>query len=118
MQAGPELNVLVAEKVMGWNLRSDRWYDGERETLWRTDASYFRGDWEFWNPSQDIVAAQEVMEKLKEYHWNIEWSPVMKVWETEPWPSIGWHENEFFVRADTLPLAICRAALKVKGIET
>jgi len=82
MPAGPELDVLVAEKVMGWkrgrgwfdsptNALGDRWFDAEGNRLGddhATPEGHGGGDSEYpdqvWSPSTDIAAAWEVVEKL------------------------------------------------------
>jgi len=106
MPAGKEMDSLVAEKVMGLPCSCflDPAYCAVHGLSIPTDSLR--------RYSTSIAAAFGVVEKLKEYHWDMEWNPITKLWEVEPWPHVGWHENEFFVQADTLPLAICRAALK------
>lgn len=72
LKPGPELDALVAEKVMGWKrLESPSgdyapWEDdkGKRRNTW-VAARSFAGLLE-WSPSTDIAAAWEVVEKLNE----------------------------------------------------
>ena len=89
-----ELNMLIAEKVMDRHVK----------------------DIERWSPSTDIVAAWEVVEKLRGIGILV---------TIGPWPWHGkyrattWnsdrrkHENETI--AGTAPLAICYIALKAMG---
>jgi len=96
MPAGPELDALVAEKVMGYT------------------------SWAFGVPrySTSLEAAWEVVEKMKPVwkHFNLSYGPYLVVngglrdgWQMEPiWgsPICGYGE--------TAPLAICRAAIKAR----
>jgi len=89
MEAGRELDALVAEKVMGWEY--------EARSLFR--------------PSQDIAAAWEVVEKLKMCcGYSHGRGDPFAMLECEKFSTL-------VVCADTVSLAICRAALKAVGIE-
>lgn len=107
MAPGREMDCLVAERVMGWRVQYSpyRFPDGEYE-----DAGDFQ-------PSTDIAAAWEVVEKMRgtvcapgapyaggEYHNNEDDGPM---WDAE-FPCADYSVN---ARALTAPLAICRAAL-------
>lgn len=123
VEEGAALDVMVAEKVMGWK----RW-----SCVNNADGSYSdsaccrgfadeRGKVRFytfkaviypndpaWSPSREISAAFEVVEKMKELGHGIE---------------VCWTGNTWYVRIDamepvdepppmTAPLAICLAALQ------
>lgn len=117
MEAGRELDRLVAEKVMGWS-----------SMFWReagTDGTYtWPGGWYGAGPnheaylsksySTDIEAAWEVFMHFPDTHKGI--------YHTQR-KSLGWTLGQPMiwkctigatntVEADTAPLAICRAALK------
>ena len=72
MEAGPELNELVAVHVMGWEKcrDGDRWACNGKEL--GPDHATAKGDGlgdyyypdEEWSPSSDIAAAWEVVEKI------------------------------------------------------
>ena len=128
LEAGPELDVLVAEKVMGWNRLSLRENKGfaipkHQRQLWRIPVpGVVTFDVPRW--STDIVAAWEMETKivddtgaimmLNDYggpEGNFERYCCTIVKEHNPveggndWGAEGW--------ADTAPLAICRAALQI-----
>ena len=44
----------IAEHVMGWNLRGNRWFDGNTDTGLRLTT---------WKPSEDVVGAQRALKK-------------------------------------------------------
>jgi hypothetical protein len=129
LDAGRELDAMVAERVMGWRWLNYRWHDGtSKQLLWPSDADEQpRGDdfdrlydgrlvpWDI-NYSTDIAAAWQVVEHFHEQRgwfvsiqsdggWNFHNNGTTKGWEV----TIG-REGEAF--APTLPLALCRAALK------
>lgn len=130
MKAGTELDVLIAEHVMGlpkrnWNVDDcmcsecgiqARWC-GERS--WCTNCSEWRYA-PYVEYSLYISYAWGVFEKIGEDHY-------IEVQRTENtnnvYPgrylcSISSNTNNIYVQeyADTGPLAICRAALKAKGV--
>lgn len=101
LEAGSELDKLIAEKVMGWRVVDDRGsyhaYDGE--TWLGILADYFPF-------STDIRAAWEVVERIG--------LSVLKI-------NDGWQARRYVGAYDicssndvTAPMAICRAALKSK----
>ncbi len=124
LEANSETDALIAVSVMGWRRMSWEKAYGQvgRTTLtpyWHSQdgkhAANVEDDDDYdcpqdgWHPSSDIVAAWEVVEKLKK-------RPVicLNVWHDDS----GWCCSLNFiggrydaVRADTAPLAICRAAL-------
>jgi hypothetical protein len=96
MEAGPELDALVAEKVMGWTPQPDGRHDPDNSGV------VFR-------PSTSDAAAVEVLRKKgADDAWSatIEMDPRQK--------SIVWRANVDLehATAPTFALAICRAALK------
>lgn len=130
MPAGKEIDELVAEKILGEskpiyshvhsNVLSVIW---SNEKSWYCSPDYFTGDICEWIPkafSTDIAAAQEVINVMarEPFTWRIE-----SIHTTES--NIKWKAwlcgnlpdgriVEFRAEADTIPLAICRAAL-LKG---
>jgi hypothetical protein len=102
MEAGRELDALVAVEVMGWhNDHEVPYYDWVQESNEVIHIS------KRWSPSSDIGAAWEVVEKMIANGW----------WNTD----IGFGSGIVVsfddgstthqAKADTAPLAICRAAL-------
>lgn len=141
MEAGPELDLQVARHVMGmraaWTVAeiltvADDGYpyvargveDGKNCML-----LYTRSDGvNRWSPSTNIAEAWQVIEALQnkksyrgceltnfsqnfmEYHWHMEFNYFVSIAD-DPLddPEIGYESAD----ANTAPLAICRAALKV-----
>lgn len=116
MEAGRELDALVAEKVMGWIINVDAYVT---ETLTMSEA---------WKPipnfSTDIVAAHQVFSSRFLTSQVIGYT----VEDPSEYPAaqdigvLGWAKRWFCtcdgepVYAPTAPLAICRAALKAVGV--
>jgi hypothetical protein len=116
MPAGPELDALVAETVMGWplfrgpsNVLPCVEHDGNGLRVYGPGADVFC-------PSTSIAAAWLVVEKMAaEKRWMGMYGPgkpapkrtelVRQVW------LVRFVDDEL-TAADTAPLAICRAALK------
>lgn len=106
-----ELDLRVAEKVMGLEIVCDtvRWanfpwrYRDKESCSWKEIPSY----------STDMNAAMEVIEKIKQNDnqegWLIEINP-------EDF-AIYWDGpiREFLLRQETMPMAVCLAALMVNG---
>jgi hypothetical protein len=128
MPAGREMDVLVAEKVMGWHLWD--WEKGDLDCAcgkthyapqdigigyYPRCAEEPEGYLSF---STDIAAAWELVEKWKSIDgqflnifWNVTQAGFPNYWTCGMWKS-GWTQQDIGT-ADTAPLAICRAALKV-----
>ena len=129
LPAGPEMDALVAERVMGWHRgegrTADSWYNASLECvapaedseldMW--DGSCANCD-SAWSPSTRISNAWEVVEKLQArgvrlhyssdgWHFGIGYTPPSRFMDDPPDPE----EWEVECCAPTAPLAICRAAL-------
>ncbi len=115
LEASPELDALVAEKVMGWKLgklfpssESQYWIDsGGEPTLYRTLNCKDR-EITIFQPSLDIACAWEVVEKLE----------MIVGPGGEGWQAMEQYDLDapgFHATAPSAPLAICRAALKAVG---
>jgi hypothetical protein len=108
MPAGREMDTLIAERVLGWTFHPSSFEQAE-PSEWRKDG---RKIWAApFTPSVNIAAAWEVfdpmhvpLEKSQEGTWLV-YRPERKG-ETGEWLGIT-----ILGRADTAPLAICRAAL-------
>jgi len=143
---GRELDALIAEKVMGWrkaNKYEERCYwhtkEGRKlDWLYKSTGEYYECDCLFWNPSEDISAAWEVVEKIKtNYCKDKELQGYGFILETctEGYSDLPQHEGKYlaifpktvcsppfeemnrdcYAIADTASLAICLAALKIIG---
>ena len=100
MKPGPELDALIAEKVMGWKLSRYFWDTGTGKIAIERTPKY----------STSIQAAWDVVEKLEgELHFkrkDDKWSVFLM--GAEVWAGST---------QDTLPHAICLAALKAVGYD-
>jgi len=95
MQAGIDMDALVAVKIMGINVKHD-WH-------WKHTTK---------NYSDDISAAWEVVEKMTEYEVHIMSGLKFKHYPGMPYGAKFENEKFSFVALGvTAPLAICRAAL-------
>jgi len=103
MKAGRELNIKVAEDVMGCKVAHDEIF-GDME-------NYSNGVHSTLQPySEDISVAWQVMERLKGYHPRIEFNTYSQKWEA----AFSARQADFsypVASATTAPEAICKAAL-------
>ena len=116
MKAGRELNIRVAEDVMGFEFSEDEIF-GDTESYKlsrrRTPLARFAGN-QIYGPlrhySEDMSAAQRVVDKLKKYNVRLEFNH-----HTENWEAWFSHRKADFsypiASAVTIPEAICKAAL-------
>jgi hypothetical protein len=121
MIAGRELDALVAEKVMGWREihRSlfTGYKPGHKGKIQKVSCSPRLGCHRIPNYSTDIAAAWEVVEKVtsavgphrEEFNFSMG-GPRRNKWTCQFCPGCVCHPAE--ASADTVPLAICLAALK------
>lgn len=121
MEAGRELDALIAEKVMGlqpWPVQefSERVFRAAlvpqgHDPLPCSCPKY----------SSDIAAAWDVVERLRDFkHPEDEHAgfTVWQYWKGGYAAGWSWHEAEYGVElADTAPHAICLAALKAVGVD-
>jgi hypothetical protein len=114
MEAGRELDALVAEKVMGVNTDRFIWKRyGKPDSIQNEDYGGPR------HYSTDIDAAWQVVEKLEQHPDEILFSCSRKggkelVWEMRFRKCRG-NQHDYIASAPTAPLAICRAALLTLG---
>jgi hypothetical protein len=124
---GREMDALVAEKVMGWPLQSSAPYtwphvtlnvDPTHDCLWlfRMADKGTHYTQEHWSPSTSISAAWEVVEKFDSFS-IVHNAFYKKLGEEFIVCELTKYEPEAYAeaRANTAPLAICRAALKSAG---
>ena len=104
-----QIDILIAEKVLGWNcVEFDKIEPYDPDGMWLDEKNVFHHN-EFM-PSLFISAAWEVVESQRIWSVTIENLPdhpreiVCRFYK----PFTGFH---FFAVAETAPLAICRAAL-------
>jgi hypothetical protein len=133
LEAGLELNALLAERIMGWpvahyikgkrypgfNPKTINYYEST-DNIKRTD---FSSDWSYWSPSTNIKDAWDIVEKLRamgDGHFTLlafttNWRAGWDTPEREDVYGKEFLDERYgfgrFVVADTAPLAICRAAL-------
>jgi hypothetical protein len=110
MEAGRELDALVAKKVMGWKYGQagvdwSGWVGVNPRPSKEANLGHF-------SPSTNISAAWEVVEKLKENQYSL---PQIYLTDSDN----DWHvsvrvagdQGFIDIQSPTTPLAICRAAL-------
>lgn len=125
MQAGRELDALVAEKVMGW-----KWCENDigKESLQPPSEEYaflspnhpvFWADEKGYTKimphySTNIADAWKVVEKMRENFWvQVDVGDIILCSMGE----YGFVCSTIQAEAETAPLAICLAALKAMGVE-
>lgn len=108
LEVGRELDMRIAEMVMNWHAptrRCPHWYPKSDDL-----AMNILGP-EVPNYSTDIAAAWEVVEKLHEdFAFTCEY--VGHLYVVQLWSNT----KKVIASADTVPLAICRAALKAVNV--
>ena len=127
MNAGPDLDRLVAEKVMGWHRTPHTivWWNADGTQVGKlADVLVVPTDnIEPWSPSTTIADAWDVVEKLYEQGIGINilkhtpddrYTTDWVVWLRLPSFMTGTPRDDS-VSAPTAPLAICLAALKAVG---
>lgn len=124
-----KIDALVAEKVMGWTLSPQgEWHDSagvymewhEHES--KHDPCYNCGRSKLWRPTEDMMAAWEVLAEMKHWHPRLSYCDTTMVWSLE-WTKPRRDDLKSLVTTvdepgfDQLPLVICLAALKARGID-
>ncbi len=111
LEAGDELDILIAEKVMGCKTRK-----GPAHWLYCDCPKGYMEPWPHGNMgsdgsikdySSDIAAAWEVVEKMKQYGFGF-WIAGDECWFQTAFAPI----QRTLTTTGSFPLAICRAALK------
>ncbi len=122
MDAGQELDALVATEVMGWRRTitgtlCDSWVDARG---WPTGWGDYDGERVF-EPSTDIAAAWQVVERLNTLGYDVQ---VDSYEHGTMWSAILYkglrgegEQIEGPTTFTTAPHAICLAALKAVGVE-
>jgi len=108
LQAGPELDALVAEKVMKF-----KWYIRNGVCYCDYNSSNSPDCWYDFSPSTSFAHCQDVLNRLSQYYWDIKWLAVDRRWEVEPWPYKDWAEKQFFVGDKSFMVSVCKASLKL-----
>ena len=103
-----ELNVAMAEKVMGW-AREGAWWYANKKLEGRPIEHYHD-----WSPSTDIAAAFKVGEKVGGC-WGVQYGPARKEWTANFCTMMG--APTFRASAKTVSRAICLAILEAVGVE-
>jgi len=130
MEEGQALDVLIAERIMGWRRgkggaicgagyeSSSYWYDAEDRRRDPCTTDIFANMCE-WSPSTDIAAAWAVVEQMQQRGYSFclyDYHRVDATPRNEVWHAIFInYEGSPAACAKTTPLAICKAALKAIG---
>jgi hypothetical protein len=122
LPAGPELDRLVAEKVMGWRLDEGLyWLDsaGKRTGWVHATGHDVYGGYRDWRPSTDIAAAWQLLEGIdargERWYWRLVRDPLgfsCRAWQGHPEKWLL-PEEEYKAEGDTAMLAISRCALLI-----
>lgn len=119
LPAGRELDALVAERVMGWTnistLSPQGRYFGARHFGWHETLRGSvpeHGRVALPSYSTDIAAGWEVVEKLVSLGWHFTITSLQGKWHAGLTKDIGDVRETAMGHESTVPLAICRAALK------
>lgn len=110
MPAGPELDRLIAEKVMGWE------YSAAYNAYFLSDGKREREPSD-WSPSTNIAQAWEVVEHMTQTTketWEFRSTTTLHtaIFEFDGGRDRPWKPGQYVGDALTMPLAICRAALR------
>lgn len=129
MKAGPKLDALIAEKVMGWRLvKVEEWEPADPNTCrWHLDDGWAwdgrdGSDYAWkWKPSTDISLAWQVVEKLAEKadryvavrhdRWYDKHPYLVEIHD----PLMRNSFPKIVQYGETAPLAICLAALRIEN---
>lgn len=105
MQAGPHMDMLIAEKAMGWS-----WEGSKAKVTKLKDAegwvhtAYFE-----FKPSTNIAHAWRVVEKFRALEPCLTWNDEQAFW----WFNFDKRPTNEQMFGDTAALAICRAVLEM-----
>jgi hypothetical protein len=117
VNAGREMDALIAEKVMGWT--DIHWNYGppigKPDDDWNRDFINKKHEACVPNYSSEMNAAMEVVDCLKGEIDGMFKLLYFRHWSFDITPNIADHEG-WSAEADTAPHAICLAALKAKGV--
>lgn len=126
MKAGFDLDVLVAERVMGFKESSVKGIGRTWNRKNDDDDFYLK------RYSTDIAAAWEVFEKVKDKGLELGWNKEHEKWFctnlsedfryglslSDKEFKESFNETSIAVLADSAPIAICLAALKAVGVDS
>lgn len=121
MNPGIELDVLVAEKVMGLKVvknKSGSKLGGYYYTIGEPNWFDIQGDMQLSNPvppySEDIAAAWQVVEKLRGFSRLYDFD--LYGYGDDEWTATFTTDAEFKAFGESAPHAICLAALRAVGV--
>lgn len=120
MEAGPEMDRLIAEKVMGWrrSVQVSVSLDRHGRSVWRDSKGIEAARNDLPAFSTDMAAAWQVVEALQERGWHL---TLAHDDYTNKWSAMFWRKTgdmpfdpvAHYIVDDLEPAtAICRAALK------
>lgn len=131
MNANADIDALVAMRVMGWRYEEvpaggngifAKWYDADGHEMWNNmvTVTHIWGD--RWQPSSNIAQAFQALEQFRppKYLYRVcssvdgRWWCEIALLETKEGATTFDSCRE---SADTAPMCICLAALRVHGIE-
>ena len=121
MEAGVELDALLAEHVMGWSVKLEQHpayitprlslvvFHNRRFPRVGPPENRYDAHWDYsdWTPSKDIAAAWQVFEKMVADGWQVGVVSMDATWDA----SVSGDRRMYEARAATAPLAMCKACL-------
>jgi hypothetical protein len=129
MPSGREIDTLVAEKVMGWHIFDDNGYKSWRDKdghygagINQSDNDFYEDEEDFnilhWHPSESIMWAWQVIEKMREDGFRVSilmpmTKSALNIHVLFKGDEEGDYRNSDMVFAETVPLAVCRAAAEL-----
>lgn len=114
-----DIDKLVAEKVMGWKVKSIQTSERSWQDAWRNEDEKIMAWYREWKPSTDISSAWQVFEWL-EAHGVVSVSSADdngKGCTFIPYVFRGQGLRDVSVSASCHPRAICLVALRAVGVE-
>lgn len=114
MQAGPEMDRLIAEKVMGWKWHETRSTMSPSHWVDRKRNARFIG--QRFEPSIQMAHAWEVVDHMTQttketWEFHVTTTLHVAIFEFDGGRDRPWKPGQYIGQALTMPLAICRAAL-------
>ena len=108
MKPGNELNAIVAEKIFGWEIYQDQDQRDRSYVKHNAGGGYLLPDF-----SCDMGAAYQVVQEMIKRDYVNRFTMV----ETQSWHKcyFGKDNDEFAEKGESVPHAICMAALKAEG---
>ena len=107
MREGRKMRELLATLVMGWELYVPEAFDDRLRNYWRHPETKEARSVESWHPDENILDAFLVVDQVLHDNKDIAIRSSVRGWHV----TIEAKYDDYVANAETMPLAICRAAL-------